>query len=154
MKKLFPLSLALIFILACRRGEQIPNDVLSKEKMQAVMWDVMRADQFLSAYVLSKDSSLDKVTESLKYYQDIFTLHQVTREQFQKSFSFYKDHPQLFKTIMDSMSQSRAEAPTSQIAAPTVTVQPIPAPDTTRVLQKPKRDTTKILRNKKGLILQ
>ncbi len=61
--------------------------------MQAVLWDLMRADQFLADYVFNKDSSLDKTTESLKYYQKIFAIHKVSKEEFQESFSFYQAHP-------------------------------------------------------------
>jgi Domain of unknown function (DUF4296) len=104
MKKFFLLSLALIFILACRRGEQIPNNVLSKEKMQAVMWDMMNASQYLSLYVLSKDS-VDKKAETVRIYGQVFQVNQITKAQFEKSYEYYRDHPALMKVIMDSLNR-------------------------------------------------
>lgn len=128
MRSWLLILLLCFFLSACKGKNKIPAGVLSQKKMQAVLWDVMRADQFLLSNVFSKDSSLDKETESLKYYQQIFAIHKTTREQFQKSFSFYKDHPALFKVIMDSLSQTR-------VAAPTAPVQPVVTPDITQPVQ-------------------
>ena len=61
-------------------------DILPQKKMQAVLWDMMRADQFLTDYVLNKDSSLNKITESLKYYQQIFAIHKITGRISEKFF--------------------------------------------------------------------
>ena len=79
--------------------------------MQAVLWDLMRADQFLADYVLKKDSSLNKETESIKLYQRIFLIHKISKELFRKSLSFYRSHPALLKVIMDSISRTPAAIP-------------------------------------------
>lgn len=144
------IPLLIFFLLSCKGKNKIPAGVLPQKKMQAVLWDIMRADQFLSDYVLSKDSGINKVTESLKYYEQIFAIHKTTKEQFQKSFSFYKDHPMLLKAIMDSINHASSVAPT-QIVAPTSIAQPVTVTDTNLKLQKPVRDT---LQKKKGLSLQ
>lgn len=94
----------MIIAVGCRNADKIPNDLLPEKKMQAVLWDIMRADQFLSDYVLNKDTSLNKITERLKYYQQIFTIHKISKEKFQKSFSFYSTRPELLKAIMDSIA--------------------------------------------------
>ncbi|NOT51016.1 MAG: DUF4296 domain-containing protein [Chitinophagaceae bacterium] len=129
MKSWVLVPLLIFFLSACKGKNRVPSGVLSQKKMQAVLWDVMRADEFLSANVLRKDSSLDKITESFKYYQQIFAIHKTTKEQFEKSFSFYKDHPDLFKAIMDSLSRA-------PVAAPTQLVQPVAAPEITQPVQK------------------
>ena len=98
------LLLVLLFAFGCRDKKSVPQGVLPQEKVQAILWDMMRADQFLSDYVLNRDTSLTTTTESLKYYQQIFALHKVSREEFQQSFSFYKSKPALLKEIMDSIS--------------------------------------------------
>ena len=51
--------LLLIFTGGCKNNNGIPNSVLPQKKMQAILWDMMRADQFLADYVLNKDSSLN-----------------------------------------------------------------------------------------------
>jgi len=96
--------LLLIFTAGCKNKNGIPKSVLPQKKMQVILWDMMRADQFLADYVLNKDSSLNKTTESLKYYQQIFAIHKTNKEEFQRSFSFYKSRPVLLKAIMDSIS--------------------------------------------------
>ena len=122
--------LLLVFTAGCKNKNSIPNSVLPQKKMQAILWDMMRADQFLADYVLNKDSSLNKTTESLKYYQQIFAIHKTSKEEFQHSFSFYKSRPVLLKAIMDSISK-----PTGDIAA-------LAKPDSVATFPTLNKDTT------------
>ena len=112
--------IAFIFFLltAACRDNGVPGKVLPQKKMQSILWDLLRADQFLADYVLNKDSTLNKKTESQKYYQEVFDIHNITREEFQRSFSYYQSHPALMKAIMDS------------IRVPDVIVPPKPADST------------------------
>lgn len=109
--------LIIIFTTGCKSKNAVPDSVLPQKKMQVILWDMMRADQFLADYVLNKDSSLNKTTESLKYYQQIFAIHKTSKEEFQHSFSFYKSHPVLLKAIMDSISTPPSET-TPGLATP------------------------------------
>ena len=93
-----------LLIVSCKSKHAIPAGILSQKKMQAVLWDMMRADQFLANYVLNRDTSLNKKTESIKRYQQILEINQVSKEKFQHSFLFYKSHPALLKVIMDSIA--------------------------------------------------
>jgi hypothetical protein len=138
----------LIIITGCKNKNRIPADIIPQKKMQNIVWDMMRADQFLSDFVLNKDSSLDKRTESIKLYSKVFAIHHISKEQYGKSFSFYKTHPALFKIIMDSLSQPKTEPPTEMIKQPTTldSFQPS-AP------KMPPTDTIKNLRKKKFLPL-
>ena len=108
----------LFFIAGCKNKNRIPAGIIPQKKMQAIVWDMMRADQFLTDFVLSKDSSLDKRTESIKLYTKVFAIHQISKEQYEESFSFYKTHPALFKVIMDSLSHPKAESPTEMMKQP------------------------------------
>jgi hypothetical protein len=99
----------------CKSRDHIPGSILPQKKMQAVLWDMMRADQFLSYYVLNKDSSLKSETESIKLYNQIFLIHKIDKELFQKSLSFYRSHPALLKVIMDSISRTPATIPATNI---------------------------------------
>lgn len=149
----FPLVIlfAIVVFTACKGKNKIPADVLTQKKMQAVMWDMMRVDHFLTDYVFSKDPKLDKTAESFKYYQQIFSIHQTNTEQFRKSYSFYTSHPNLFKAIMDSLSK-----PVVAEEAPTQVVKPVSVEDSFDSLTKPlpKTDTVIRLRKKKGFPLQ
>jgi Domain of unknown function (DUF4296) len=108
----------LFIVTGCKNKNGIPAGLIPQKKMQAILWDMMRADQFLSDFVLNKNSSLDKRTESIKLYSQVFAIHQISKEQYEKSFSFYKTHPALFKVIMDSLSTPETEAPTEMIKQP------------------------------------
>jgi len=101
---------SLLLLVACKKKDRKPGNVLSKEKMQAVLQDMMRADQFLTDFVFSRDTSLDKKAESIKLYNQVFAIHRVSKEEFQKSFSFYQSHPELMKALMDSIGSDKQKA--------------------------------------------
>ena len=140
------LIIYLSFLIAgCKSKKAIPVNVLPQKEMQTVLWDMMRADQFLADYVLNKDTTLNKKTESIKLYQQILAINKVTKEKFERSFTFYKSHPVLLKAIMDSI----VNAPPEPVADTTrfnlvkdslkTTVDSATVKDTTRVLKKLKR---------------
>jgi len=104
------LIICCIFILTgCKNKDKASAGIIPQKKMQAIVWDMMRADQFLADFVFNKDSSLDKTSESMKLYNKIFDIHHITKDQFRESFSYYKTHPDLFKLLMDSLSQTKTE---------------------------------------------
>lgn len=101
------LFIAVVFFFpGCKSKTKIPTDVLPPAKMEKVLWDLMRADQFLADYVLNKDLTLNKDSQSVNLYQQIFSIHKVSKEKFKKSFDFYQLHPDLLKVIMDSLSHT------------------------------------------------
>jgi hypothetical protein len=80
--------LSLFLLLSCTNKKDIPSGIIGREKMEQVLWDLMRADQFLGNYVFTRDSSKDRTKESLLYYERIFRLHQTNREEFERSFAW------------------------------------------------------------------
>jgi hypothetical protein len=134
-----------VFILAgCKNKNKATAGIIPQKKMQAVLWDMMRADLFLADFVLNKDSGLVKTSERIKFYNKIFDIHQITKEQFSNSFSYYKTHPDLFKQIMDSLSQTKTEVQTEMVKKsiqPDSFQHPLPGtkkPDTIMPFQKKK----------------
>ena len=97
--------LSLLVALSCRSDRQVPSGVLPPAKMQELVWDMMRADQFVVSFVLPADSTLQKEPEKIKWYNRVLTVHQVSEQQFKKSFSYYQDHPDLMAEIMDSIAR-------------------------------------------------
>ena len=95
---------ASLLLAACKSRDHIPKNVLPQLKMQKVLWDMIRADQYLADFVVNKDSALNRRTENMQLYQQVFTIHHISKEEFQHSFSFYRSHPALLKIIMDSLS--------------------------------------------------
>ena len=106
------LFVVLIIISSCKREGHVPNGVLPKLKMQAVMWDMIQADEFLKDYVF-KDSTLNDTLESIKVYEKVFALHNTDRVTYDSSFNYYRRHPLVMKEMLDSLyEKSRQTAPT------------------------------------------
>ncbi len=99
----FPLFiLLLLFVAGCIRDNKIPKGILPQNEMRKVLWDMMRADAYVSDFIV-KDTTRNSKTESAILYQKIFAIHSTTRETFLKSMAFYESRPDLLKTVMDSL---------------------------------------------------
>jgi len=92
----------IVLTFGCIQDKKIPKDVLPQNEMRKIMWDLIRADAYVSAFVM-KDSTKDQKTESAILYEKIFDIHSTTRETFKKSLAFYESRPDLFKAISDSL---------------------------------------------------
>lgn len=107
MKVYWRIFLVSILFLSCSKKDKRP-DVLSEKKMREVMWDMIRADQYVADFVL-KDSTLKKKEESIRLYEQVFRIHKISRTQFKKSLDYYSSRPDLFRPIIDSLAQRRNE---------------------------------------------
>ncbi|HTE28325.1 DUF4296 domain-containing protein [Flavitalea sp.] len=100
-------GLIMIFCLfiACRDKSKTPSDVLPKDKMEKVLWDMMLADRFAAQFI-TKDSAKKNITEeTFKVYAEVFSMNNISREEFVKSYKFYMTRPDLSKVIMDTILQ-------------------------------------------------
>lgn len=104
MKLLVILLCFSLVIAACSKKEKIPKDILSKQQMEDVLWDVLRGGEFLEIYMFPKDSSIDKASKAQEWYDEIFRLHKTDRPTFQKSYAWYQQHPVFMKEVLDSLS--------------------------------------------------
>lgn len=87
---------------SCGNKDKRPAGLLKPEKMQAVLWDVIKADVFTADFI-KKDSSKNAAAENLKLQQQIFAIHKISREDFYSSYDYYKTNTVEFKKIIDSM---------------------------------------------------
>lgn len=115
MRFLTAFIIGCIVLAACSGKDKLPASVMPQKKMQDMLWDMMRADQFLANYVLNRDTQRIKKTESLKLYSQILEIHGSTQEEFKTSFLYYKSHPELMNAIMDSISKLSGTAPTQLV---------------------------------------
>jgi hypothetical protein len=107
MKKLlFPVLL--VALVSCGTKKKLPSGVMEPDKMKVVFWDMVRADQFLSAYVFAKDSTADKRRLSDSLYAVVFRIHHISPETFSKSFDYYRRNPEAMKALVDSVNSSVA----------------------------------------------
>ena len=104
-KHMFVASLLILVFVACTNKDKIPGDVLPREEMEKVMWDMVQADRFSSQF-LERDSVARKniKTENLILYEKVFKVHKITREEFVHSFKFYLSRPDINKVLFDTMA--------------------------------------------------
>jgi hypothetical protein len=78
--RIFAGILVLLAIFSRSENDQKKN-ILPEKEMKEIMWDMMRADQYVAAFLL-KDSTHNKKDQSIELYEQIFHIHKITREQF------------------------------------------------------------------------
>jgi len=104
MKKLAPFFFILLIVLSCSDKKKVPKGILPPPKMQEVLWDMISAGEFLNGYVFARDS-VDRMGEGSKRYGQVLQFHDLTREEFDKSYRYYRQHPELMKMMLDSLSK-------------------------------------------------
>jgi hypothetical protein len=95
--------LILIFavsLFSCKSS--VPGDVLPPKKMQAVLWDVLQANE-MAEYYGATDSAFKGLSKHVEYYQRVFAIHKISKEDFTRSLTYYEDHPSRLKPILDSL---------------------------------------------------
>ena len=83
--------------------------------MQQVLFDMLQADELVNLKYTS-DTSLNRLSQSVELYQAVFKIHNVSTDDFKRSFTFYQNHPALLKPILDSLqkeTQRRVDTATS-----------------------------------------
>ena len=113
MKSLF-LVIVVFCMIGCSDKQRSSSGILSKEKMQAVMWDIIQADVFTEQFV-KRDSSKNARFENMQLQNKIFALHKVTRADYYKSYNYYIYNTDLMKVILDSMSTKAEKDRTKMI---------------------------------------
>jgi Domain of unknown function (DUF4296) len=94
--------IGIVFLFSCGDKSGVSSGIIKPAKMQKVLFDVLRAEAFVFDFV-KKDSVKNLEAESVKLQQQIFAVHKVTKEEFYKSYDFYKTHPDLMQPLLDSM---------------------------------------------------
>jgi hypothetical protein len=89
-------------VTGCKDKDGIPSGILGKDKMGSVLWDVLQANQLTAEYA-KRRLLKEPYVENAQLQKQIFDQHQVTREEFYNSYAYYKNHPELMGTMIDSM---------------------------------------------------
>lgn len=89
-------------VIGC--GKSGKSEILPQAKMEKVVWDVVQADEFIQAYVLKDSNKVDVNAERYKLYEQVFKLHNTSKEQFRKSYQYYLSHPEKNRLLFDSLS--------------------------------------------------
>lgn len=91
----------LIFIFGCAPSNPddevaIPDDILGKEKMIDILVDLQLVEGTL---ILKRSIGKAYLPYKEFYFNHVFEKHQVSREKFEESLDFYKDHLYLLNEI-------------------------------------------------------
>jgi Domain of unknown function (DUF4296) len=112
MKVAITLLFTCLVIYSCKIKSR-PAQILEKEKMGQVLWDLIKADEYISSKLIN-DSLKNEVRDRTIAYQQIFLYHKTNKVIFQKSYNYYMSHPAEAKVIFDTISAraTRKLAPT------------------------------------------
>ena len=91
-----------IICFGCGDGKKAPSNLLAKEKMQLVMWDLLEANSFTQRY-MKMDTLKNPAIENLQMQQQIFQLHKINKDDFYRSYDYYSSHPDEMRILLDSI---------------------------------------------------
>ncbi len=109
---------AFCLILACISGcdnepeenFDAPKGILHPDTMKQVLIDIHLAEAAIERKQIEGDSA---TILAQKYYNEIYAVHDITEEQFKKSFTYYRKKPKqferMYKELIEDMSKSEAE---------------------------------------------
>ena len=103
----------LLLFISCKNNT-IPKDVLSENKMRTVLWDMLRADEWVN-YEQNVDTATNRDKRSKELYQQVFQINGITAAQFKKSFQYYQNHPDQLKPLLDSLQHRGTVLPSAAI---------------------------------------
>jgi hypothetical protein len=106
------ISIILLFSLlfACSKNPdaKIPDTVLPKEKMAELMLDIQLFESTMSVSLLKEENVILEIPKT-----NILKKHGVTKKQYDESFEYYSQHPNLFSEVyaivLNDLSRMQAE---------------------------------------------
>jgi hypothetical protein len=103
MKRSVIFILVIVLIIFGCNGGKLPKNVLPLYSMKVVVFDFITADEWNNARSAT-DSVFLKSKNKLKAYQQVLAIHHITKTVFDSSLNYYEQHPDVFKTLMDSVN--------------------------------------------------
>ena len=90
-----------IVLFACKT-KQDNTKVLPINSMKLVLWDILKADEWYIQTTIRVTLHL-RINENFLYYEEVYKVHHINKEQFYNSYKFYETHPDKFKILIDSV---------------------------------------------------
>ena len=109
------LIIVCLFLFSCQSAND-SKSMVSKDKMKVIVWQLMQADEYYTRNSLV-DSTWRTGRKNVEFYQQIFDLNKVSREQFYATMSYLEKHPIEFKVFMDSVNEFSKREKTDTIVA-------------------------------------
>ncbi|MCO6496698.1 MAG: DUF4296 domain-containing protein [Chitinophagaceae bacterium] len=102
--------ICLVAILGSCKGDNAPKDILGKEEMKSVLWDVLQAQAWAQEKA-RQDSSVTLASATRLLTEEVFKVHKISGEIFEKSYDWYRKHPELLGPMLDSLYSQNSELP-------------------------------------------
>ena len=107
----FLIALLLLFSCSSQEPTGIPANILSKEKMAVLLTDVHILEASMNLNLSNEIRSVNENREETMLA--VLKKNEITREQYDESFQFYSEHPDLFgevyKLILSNLSELQAK---------------------------------------------
>jgi len=104
-KVLFILCPVLLFACTDAGKVVIPDSVLPKEKMAEVMVDIHLLEASMNLNIAEAENKPANL--------DLFSKHSTTKQQYDESYKFYTEHPELlteiYQLVLNDLSKMQAE---------------------------------------------
>lgn len=100
---LIVLGCIVALVYACSNKNDAPAGILAREKMESVLWDIIQAERYTSTY-LATDTSKNIKLENFKLYDQIFQIHNISKDEFIESYKFYLSRPDIARVLFDSIT--------------------------------------------------
>lgn len=101
MQRCLLILLMTCMFVACKNVAT--SDILPKEKMEKVLWDIAQGSEFLNGYVYFRYPALNRTAINMAMLDRIFKIHNITKEQFSKSLKYYRENPKELAIVLDSV---------------------------------------------------
>jgi hypothetical protein len=95
------LIIASALMFAC--SSSVPRGIIPPDEMKQIVFDLVRADQFIDNFV-TKDTTANVKERRITLYEQVFAIHKVSREEFYKSYTYYQQNPDKNKVLFDSLN--------------------------------------------------
>jgi len=91
--------LILLLFFACsptNEKNNVPDDILPQEKMVSILSDMHIAEAISRNTIHLGDTNVQTV---INYYSFIYKKHQISEDDFKKSYDYYMQHPLLLDSV-------------------------------------------------------
>jgi hypothetical protein len=99
--------IAVILLFSCQPKKQ--TDILSMDKMSAIITDIQLADAAYKMGMLPEKYT----NRPEKYYLEIISYHQTDTAQYNRSWQYYAENPILLKRIYQKVEKNISGQPTN-----------------------------------------
>lgn len=100
-------GLLILVLNGCSRSRKVPSDILPKERMGSVLYDIGIAEGAVET-TYYRDSSINRDSLLRSQLDIVMRIHGTDRTEFVRSYAFYRRNPLIFKEVVDTL-QARAQ---------------------------------------------